>query len=127
METILLCAPEGNNRKKVERFLQKTRYRFIVSDNIDDAFRLFRRDKADLLLLSGAIKTEDLALLCESVRNIDKTVPVLFYDLVGSFALSDQISFSAIDDVVFSGSTAKELSWRIRGLLKQSQSMRNQS
>lgn len=104
--------------------MQKTRYRFIVSDNIDDAFRLFRRDKADLLLLSGAIKTEDLASLCESVRNIDKTVPVLFYDLVGSFALSDQISFSTIDDCIVSGSSSKELLWRIRGLMKQSKSMK---
>ena len=127
MKTILLCATEDNNRKKVERFLRKMKYRFIVSDNIDDAFRSFRRNKADLLLLSGTIKTEDQASLRESVRHIDKTIPVLFYDVVGSFALSDQISFSAIDDVVFSGSTAKELSWRIRGLLKQSQSMRNQS
>lgn len=125
MKTILLCEP-NNSKNKVERILQKSSYRCIICDDIDDVLQLFHKNNADLLLLSAEIATEDLAMLRESIRCTNKTVPILFFDVSGSFALLNQISLSCIDDYVLFGSSKKELLWRIRGLLKQSQSMRNQ-
>ena len=120
MARILLVDDEDGMRTILKLNLEKQDYEVVTADNGKDAFKIFKGQHFDLLLLDVMMPEVDGYQLCEQIRLENLEVPIIF--LTAKDTSPDKIFGlkKGADDYVTKPYILEELLLRIQNLLKRS-------
>jgi two-component system, OmpR family, alkaline phosphatase synthesis response regulator PhoP len=120
MARILLVEDEENIRDLVKLNLEMEDYEVVWTDNGKDAFRYFRRQHFDLLILDVMLPEVDGFQLCEQIRLENLEIPIIM--LTAKDTTLDRIQGlkKGADDYITKPFNLEELLLRIRNLIRRS-------
>ncbi len=120
MSRILLVEDEENIRDVVKLNLEMEHYEVVTTDNGKEAVKFFQEQHFDLLILDIMLPEVDGMQVCEQVRLVNRTVPIIF--LTAKDASADRVAGlkRGADDYLTKPFVLEELLLRVGNLLKRS-------
>ena len=120
MARVLLVEDEDNIREVVKLNLEMEDYEVVTSDNGKDAFKKFKEQHFDVLLLDVMLPEVDGFQLCEQIRLENLEVPIMF--LTAKDTSMDRIMGlkKGADDYLVKPFNLEELLLRVQNLLRRS-------
>ena len=120
MARILLVEDEENIRDLVKLNLEMEDYEVVWTDNGKEAFRYFRRQHFDVLILDVMLPEVDGFQLCEQIRLENLEIPIIM--LTAKDTTLDRIQGlkKGADDYITKPFNLEELLLRIRNLIRRS-------
>ena len=125
LTNILLAEDDDNLGLLLFNFLKNKGYGVSLVRNGKEAFETFNKEKFDFCIFDVMMPIMDGFTLAKEIREIDKKIPILF--LTAKSMKEDKLEGFAIgaDDYLTKPFVPKELSARIRALLRRARSTDN--
>lgn len=122
---ILLAEDDKNLGTVLKAYLDAKKYNTTLRVNGKEAFEEFQKEEYDFLILDVMMPVKDGFTMAREVREIDKTIPILF--LTAKSLQEDKMEGFKIgaDDYLSKPFSMEELLARIEAILRRTQSNKN--
>lgn len=115
MKKILIVEDEDNIRNLYKEELIDDGYEVIAADDGESGYRLFLKDKPDLVTIDIKMPGIDGIELLQKIRKIDKKIPIILYTAFGEY--SQNFYTWPANEYLIKSSNLDELKEKIKKLL----------
>ncbi|MBN2571680.1 MAG: response regulator transcription factor [Ignavibacteriales bacterium] len=123
---ILLVEDDQNLSILLKEYLEIKNFDVFVSNNGEEGFDVFSKNKFDLCILDVMMPKKDGFSLAKDIRKIDSDIPIIF--LTAKSLIQDKIDGLKIggDDYITKPFSTEELLLRIKAILKRVSNQKKQ-